>query len=690
MVSWQLKAIFITLLLMFFCGPVVHAVVPDEFETIYGDQAFVSIATGHAQDIGKAPAVASVITAEEIKEMGAFSLQEVMESVPGLHVTFAPGNYAPIYAFRGIYSEFNPHVLLLINGMPMTNVFLGNWGQAFGDMPVESIKRVEIIRGPGSAVYGADAFAGVINIITKNLANTEDTQSGIRGGSFKTGDLWVQNGQSYDKLKIFSSLEFHRTDGQNEKINTDVQSAFDQQFATSASLAPGFVNTEVKSLDARIDFDYKLWSLNFAYSGRRDIGTGAGVVQALDPVGKHDGDRYAVKFSYKNPTFSDVLELNYQLSYLDLSNRSEIVAFPAGAFAGAFPNGLFGSPEVDERHIRFDADVFYTHFEDHTLRLGGGAAIADLYQVKESKNFNVDGSPKGNIVSVTTTAEIFTSEQDRQTYYAYLQDEWNINADFQLIAGLRFDHYSDFGSTTNPRLALIWELSYETTTKILYGRAFRPPSFAELFNINNPVALGNKNLDPETIDTYEWALDFHPVGDFSTRLNIFYYKMKQVIQFTADAAPATTRTAQNNTSQTGRGLEWEATWKFNSNLKLSGNVALQKNRDKGTGKSVGHVPQQQLYSILYWQAMPNLSLAVQNNWIADRKRAANDPRAAIDDYLTFDFNLRYTFKKYWEFSFIGKNIFDEEVREPSPAPGIIPDDLPLAGRSIYAEVRHSF
>jgi len=690
MISWRLTAVFITHSIVFSHGSIVYAAVQNDYESIYGDQEFVSIATGHAQNIGKAPAVASVITAEDIRDMGATSLQQVMESVPGVHVTFVPGNYAPVYSIRGIYSEFSPHVLLLINGVPMTNLYLGNWGQAFGNIPVESIERIEVIRGPGSAVFGADAFAGVINILTKDLAETEDTQYGIRAGSFNTADLWIQNGQKYGDLNLFTSLEFRRTDGQSEIINVDRQTALDQIFNTSASLAPGPVNTGVKWLDARFDMGYKLWSLDFSYSSRRDLETGAGVAQALDPLGKIDAERYTIKFAYQNPDFFELWELNYQLIFMDLHSRSEIFAFPAGAFGGGFPDGLFGAPEINERHIRFDVNTFYTHFEHHTIRIGSGASLADMYQVRESKNFNLDGSPKGSVVSVTDTAEVFTSEEDRQTYYAYIQDEWNLSSDFLLTAGLRFDHYSDFGSTTNPRLALIWDVSFDTTTKLLYGRAFRPPSFAELFNMNNPVALGNTDLDPETIDTYEWAFDYHPVGKFSTRINIFYYEMKKVIQFAPDVAPATSRTAQNNTSQTGEGLEWEAAWKFNSNVKFSGNVALQKTRDKSTGQSVGHVPQQQIYSILSWQAMPNLSLVLQQNWVADRKRAANDSRVAIDDYLTFDFNLRYTLKKHWELSFIGKNIFDEEVREPSPAPGIIPDDLPLAGRSIYAEVRHSF
>jgi outer membrane receptor for ferrienterochelin and colicins len=82
-------------------------------------------------------------------------------------------------------------------------------------------------------------------------------------------------------------------------------------------------------------------------------------------------------------------------------------------------------------------------------------------------------------------------------------------------------HYSDFGDTFNPRIALVWQSAYNLTTKFMYGRAFRAPSFSELFNVNNPVAQGNDSLDPESIDWYELAFDYQPRADLRTGLNLF-------------------------------------------------------------------------------------------------------------------------------------------------------------------------
>ncbi|MEZ5673589.1 MAG: TonB-dependent receptor plug domain-containing protein [Thiotrichaceae bacterium] len=137
----------------------------------------VTIATGAEQSAARAPSVTSVITAQDIEAIGATDLDEVLETVPGLHV-IRSNPYRPLYTIRGIYSQYNPEVLVLINGIAISSVYSGDRGIGWGGMPVNAISRIEVIRGPGSAVYGADAFAGVINIITKTADDIEGTAGG--------------------------------------------------------------------------------------------------------------------------------------------------------------------------------------------------------------------------------------------------------------------------------------------------------------------------------------------------------------------------------------------------------------------------------------------------------------------------------------------------------------------------------
>ena len=227
-----------------------------DFAGLYGDENYVSIATGTTQPIAKAPAVASVITASQIRAMGARDIDQVLESVPGLHIT-RNDIYNPQYLFRGISSDFNPQVLMLINGIPITNLFQGDRNLVWGGMPVEAISRIEVIRGPGSALYGADAFAGVINIVTKTPKEVQHNSAGARIGNFNTTDIWFTGAGKQGDLDYFASLELTKTDGSDAQITSDAQSLLDLITGTSASHAPGAVNLSAENIELRVEANYQ-------------------------------------------------------------------------------------------------------------------------------------------------------------------------------------------------------------------------------------------------------------------------------------------------------------------------------------------------------------------------------------------------------------------------------------------------
>lgn len=281
-------------------------------------------------------------------------------------------------------------------------------------------------------------------------------------------------------------------------------------------------------------------------------------------------------------------------------------------------------------------------------------------------------------------------------YYGSLQDEWSIASDWDLTAGVRYDHYSDFGSTINPRIALVWDARHDMTAKLLYGRAFRAPSFAELFVINNPIVLGNPDLDPETIHTIELAIDYRPSFTVRTGINLFAYEIHDLIRFVPDPS-GTSATAQNVGNQEGYGFELEAEWKVTQALSLAGNYAFQNSKDTDTGSNAGDAPKNQIYLRGKWHFFPNWTLSSELLWVANRKRAAGDPRPGIDDYTLVDFSLRRNrIVDGLSAALIIKNVFDKKAYEPSPNdPGIpqgslVPGDFPLSGRYIGGELRYNF
>jgi len=629
--------------------------------------------------------------------MGAKDIDEVLETVPGLHVSARAAGYNPIYTIRGISSSFNPQVLMLVNGIPLTNLLFGNRGEVWAGMPVENISRIEVIRGPGSAVYGADAFAGTINIITKTSEEIEGFEAGGSTGSFDTQRAWLQYGGGLAEWDVAFSMELLSTDGQDETVEADLQTAFDAGFGTSASLAPGGVNTGKDSIDTRIEFAKDDWVIRAGYQGRRNVGTGAGAFEALDPVGEGESDRFNLDVTYHNPDFTEAWDVTAQLSYFDVTTKTDLVLLPPGFDStliggGLFPDGVLGNPDSSERHTRFDLSGFYTGIDNHDIRVGTGFHYQDLYEVEETKNFVILPGPiiaplPGGLTDVSETMP-FTQEKTREIFYAFIQDEWSLAPDWSLTGGVRYDHYSDFGDTVNPRAALVWNTSYNLTTKLLYGRAFRAPSFAEQFNINNPIAVGNEDLDPEIINTYELAFDYVHSDDLRTGLNLFYYEMQDIIRFTP--------VAMNTGDQTGHGLEWEFEWDASDKLTLLGNYAYQESEDEDTNSDAPNAPEQQVYFRADYRIYPKWTLNTQVNWVMDRKRAAGDTRSEVDDYTTLDLSLRgREILPGVEVAVSVKNLTDEDVREPSLlnpmfGTGNIPNDLPLAGRSITAEIRASW
>ena len=170
-----------------------------ELALSYGDRSVISVATGSRQPLRRAPAVATVITAEDITAMGADSLDEVLEAVPGLHVSRIVVLGRSLYAMRGIYStgSVSPHVLVLLDGVPTTTAYTGDFGSLWNGRSVDNVARIEVVRGPGSALYGADAYAGVINIVSKGAADMPGTQLLVRAGSFDTYSASLMHGGNW-------------------------------------------------------------------------------------------------------------------------------------------------------------------------------------------------------------------------------------------------------------------------------------------------------------------------------------------------------------------------------------------------------------------------------------------------------------------------------------------------------------
>jgi iron complex outermembrane receptor protein len=668
----------------------------DDLAQVYGDKSVATIGSGWPLPLARAPSIATVITAEDIRALGATDLDDVLRTVPGLSV-MRLANYAnkPVWMVRGIASQHNPQVLLLINGIPMTSIYLGDRGDVWGGMPLENVARIEVIRGPGSALYGADAFAGVVNVLTKTAAHIDGLHLGLRRSSFDSSDGWLQYGGRAGGWELAASLQAGRTAGPRNRIEADAQTANDAIFGTRVSHAPGPLQLRRQGFDAALDLSREAWRFRAAYKRRDDVGHGAGIASALDPEGRSFHDRFTADVTYHEPRATEHWDVTAQASWFSTETRSHVVLFPPGTvLLGPFPEGMVGNPAKWERHARFNASAFYTGLAGHRLRLGAGAAREEIYRVRDAQNFvfvfvpgvgNVP-MPLGRVVDTSDTAPFLTPHL-RNSWFGYLQDEWRLARDWTLTTGVRHDRYSDFGGTTNPRLALVWEAALDWTAKLLYGQAFRAPTFGEKYFINNPVLLGNPDVKPERIATVEAALAWQPKGGFALSLNVYRYVMKDILRHVPNADPTTGATAQNSGRQVGRGLELEADWDVSRRLRLSVNLAVQRSVDEASGKGAGIAPRREIDLRADWRLPADWLLNGQVHRVEGRRREPGDARPPIADYTTVDLGLRLApTGRRWDLAFTVRNLFDADAREPSFAPGSIPFDFPMPGRNFQLQL----
>ena len=672
--------------------------VDDSLEDFYGDEDFISIATGTKKAIHKAPSVATVITAEQIKMMGANTVYDVLETVTGIHIY--PSNLnrmKPSFSIRGIHTAENPQTLLLVNGKKTTYEYTGSRWEQF-NVGIDLIERIEIIRGPGSAIYGADAFSGVINIITKGTNSISGTDFGVKGGSFNTKSSWLNYVNSKEKLKYSFNVQWSKTEGDLDRVvQTDIMHNFDLGFLSNA---PDSLDTKLETIDMHTELSYDGFYASAWYL-KSEGGTGAGAAQALSNADYEKTEAVTLTSGYKWDVNSN-FKMDISFHYQTYDDDTYFVIFPPGmalprefndqgiptAFT-VFTDGLIGQPIAHEKYYGANLVSHYSAIEQHNIRIEAGYRHSEA-KPEELKNFGsgvLNGSEAfkdATLTNVRGTPYIYMFDQDRELYFLTLQDEWQLAADWELTVGVRYDDYSDFGGTFNPRLALVWQTQHNLTTKFLYGEAFRAPSFQELYAINNPVVLGNENLEPEKIKTTEIAFDYRLNFNWQLIANLFYYQSEELINWVPQGDG--TNVAQNIGSQDGYGTELEAHWKPSDSLHVKTGYSWQNSENKDSKKDIADAPGQVFDININWDLNESIKLHLDTRWIMNRKRLASDSRTDIKDYNWTNFSTSYKVSNNWSAQFTIRNVFNTNAFEPSD--GQISGDYPLETRGYWLHINY--
>ncbi|MBU0995444.1 MAG: TonB-dependent receptor [Proteobacteria bacterium] len=651
-------------------------------EKYYKTERVLLSATKNLMESRKAPAINTVITAEEIRNMGARNIFDVLNRIPGLSISW--NQIKGLINVRGVQTDHSEKILLMIDGMSINDSNTGSPTFYFGeDMMIENIKRIEVVRGPGSALFGANAFIGVINIITKEPEDYNSDEVYLSHSSFGTNSHTVLFSNTKTDLKVSAHFNYFDTDGERPTIDEDLASVK----GIPGSLAPG----KAQGFDEKYDFGLKLRYNDFSFNSRimdKERGAFAGVAGALNDESKIDVTLVLTDLTYnKNITDDFNLSLKLYARHYDMDNYFEM--FSEG-FTGTTDKGYIGNPSA--KNITSGCELTTNVKRGDHLITGGLVYENDRqYNVTSINNFD---DPLSAPIDTSSTKN-FNKNVSRQIGAAFIQEMWEITAYDSLTLGLRFDYYDDCGGTTNPRMAYVHEFKNEMIVKLLYGSAFRAPAYNELYVINNSAVEGNTDLEPETIQSFETSFEVPMFKHFNLNINYFYNIIEDLIRVDVGKYKNISKDSEM------QGVEAELTCHFGKNRYGYVNTSYQDSEDTD-GHKLPYVAEWMGNAGYNHEFFNFLNANLHISWIGERTRSTSDPRTDNPDPATLvDLTLiARNFNKTIEIKASVFNMFNEDFVAPSTTltnmPGTdtivaaIPNDLPLHERMFLFELMCKF
>jgi iron complex outermembrane receptor protein len=655
----------------------------EELLLFYEEKDLVA-ATRRAIPLRKAPAIASVITAEEIKNMGARNLMDVLKMVTGIGVSINEfGRY--IFEVRGIRTATSEKILVMIDGHRLNESYTGSaLANVFNDLPVENIKQIEVVRGPGSALYGANGFVAVVNIITKDADDIGGIKTTAEGGSFDTKRFNVLGGKSFNDFQASGSFDYLNTDGPKLVIDRDRLSAAQP----AVTRAPGRTDLNLEKTDVFLKLSYGDLTLKGQYVAKHR-GAYVGNAFALTDENFIYYGHYWSELGYRH-SFTDSLSSSLRLYFDQFEQDAKVELFPEGFVGpgGVFPDGMVGHALLKNRTLGSELQFEYEIFEGNNLIFGGLYENIRQFDVKNFANFNPNtlAPLAGGFQDITTWGN-FNKDTRREIWAAFIQDEWEIRDNLNLTAGIRYDHYSDFGDTFNPRVGIVWDFMNNAELKLLYGQAFRAPNFLELYNANNPTVLGNPQLKPEEVTTYEAGIGYRFTGKLRLDMNYFYSKIDDMIIRDTSVAPA--RYANKGGAEV-KGIEIELTGNYTPSNYWKLSYAYQEPKDSDTGRRLDSVPFQRAAASLNHGLSRYINSHIDILWTGPRMRTSNDTRSKMGSYATVDLTMiAKDIYKNLEIKGSVHNLFDKRYKDPDPS-GLVSSDFPREGISALISVSYKF
>ncbi len=622
----------------------------------------VSAPTKGDTRLSDAPGSVSVITYDQIRNSGATTIPELLRLVPGVHVRWNP--MVQSIEIRSFGSNpFTSRVLLLIDGIPYNSWNKGGFPQhpGFDFFNLENVKHLEVIRGPGSALYGENALNGVINIVTLSGDEYRQTRISATAGARDTRSLSVSHGSKFgDEGSVFVSARAEKT--QLPTGFWDGKDTSGEDFFIKAKYKD-FLLSYYRRQDEFDGFNQLIVPPDFSFRSVQEIAQKINIVAA----------------NYDKKADDNSWSFKANASY---ANRD-------GTHCGgchAAPQSPVFNQEIDHGYQQFlNAQLGLHQIKNHDILVG-----VETRKISSGESFN-------QVASIHDAHEVGSYRKSA----VFIQDRMSFVDDkLKVVAGLRYDAKTSpelFDGELFPRLAIVYKVLDKLTLRAGWSVAARYPSFTELYqNIQFFSAASetgelafpatdfqpNPDLELEMVESIEFGFEYQFNHAFQTKLDIFYNQVDDLIVLTYGSGVGF-ENHPNDARIKGAELEFRA--HPHVNLTTFANWSYQENKQTGNGVDSNGLPIEFSYSPknkfnfgLTYHLSDNFKSTLEVSW-RDKTQVpkfwsqlafGDNQTHFIDDYAYINLRMRYRLpfefgsnKKPMTLSVFGKNLTNEKQAE---------------------------
>jgi iron complex outermembrane receptor protein len=699
----------------------------EDFESLLGEMS--DIATKKSLNVDYLPSVVTVIDAQTFVDGGIQNLGEALGMLPGIQVQINQMGYVmtTVRGFKNPNAYLSDKIKILVDGVPINNAVSGTTS-FYMDFPMQLIEKIEVLRGPASTVYGAGAFYATVNVITKLGSSKDENQIFVGVGDYGYRTVGGNLNTTSGDWKIGSD-GYYQTN--NKEIYFEPQDGYTDEGMRDVSL--GF-----KATNGGLEF--------LARFKRNVSGNFYGFENNLNPIPdkgeEHINTYFFTQLAYKHSYNDYKFETKANFSHRELDTSANIYGDISGRFSPfgiVMEDGFYYYEKSAEQNYELESNVrlpeiawndislgvgvqytavrkdeFYSSVEDAIINSADPLALQDLLDLTGFKYRDRKESAFWTSYETGETGHLLKGGNTltRTNVYAFAQDLISVSDAVDVVLGLRLDNYSDYGGQLSKRAGIVYRANDELIFKVLYGSAFRVPTFTEAYqNGHINFRAGDESIVPEETHTYEAVAIYSPNFNNRFSLNVFYSQLNNVIDL--EELKHTDPGYKNFDKRLSRGVEFE----YNFRTKLEHNFYFNATYiDAGytipeeyfivpepDDQIEKNVPMPDISNVML-KAMyiykPTKTLSFGTTWryfsqtteseldyvIEDREKYDATAKAAH----IFDETITYRFSPSSEIRATVKNIFDTDVRMPAYYYDSADGGIQREGRNYFVTYVYSF